>query len=492
MKHFLAIFIAAVISGCVAPTAIAPNATTQNNAAQTTSLTKNAAIKAAINKNQSHKLLTYLQDSQQTNTSPRVSQLVQIALDNPNDPEPLYGLGYIHMQNGINTQNAHELDLAEIYLKAVLTQLPGNQSVLQALYNVEYDNTLHNRNPEAYQQAQAIFQQLPESARGNYNPPSIAKFGATAKWQEQQHQRNQQALRDILLEAIHESPRSDTAYIQLAKFYRDDHYFSLALATLKLGEENIHSSLELYQALAETYNKRAQVNGCNYEHKSDIANAAHYYQLSIPLKPDDANLHYDLAQTFFDQHLDQLGMNEASIALDLKTTGDTLGLSAQDYAILGYPQKANALLQRALANGYSTNNAGYHEIYMYQGDWQNAAKGFAAYIKGRDTYSVYDLIKSDMIAQQAQVQPWIVNKKITLNSDWEEALYKYWSTKINADDLKKAAHDSCEKTEYYFYTGYKDVQAGQTAQAKTKFTAALNQNTYRFIERPLARYFLQK
>jgi lipoprotein NlpI len=58
--------------------------------------------------------------------------------------------------------------------------------------------------------------------------------------------------------------------------------------------------------------------------------------------------------------------------------------------------------------------------------------------------------------------------------------------------LKKQAHTSCEKTEYYFYTGYKDLQAGQTSQANSKFNAAIAQNTYRFIERPLARYFLQK
>lgn len=130
--------------------------------------------------------------------------------------------------------------------------------------------------------------------------------------------------------------------------------------------------------------------------------------------------------------------------------------------MLGYNQKANEFLKLAMDKGFTESDGGYHEIFMNQGDWQKAAKGFSAYIKNRENYNVYDLIKSDIIAQQMNQQSghqaWITNKKITLNNSWEENLFNYWNSKISSDDLKKIALTSCEKTEYYFYTGYHDYQ----------------------------------
>lgn len=437
-------------------------------------------------------MASYFQTSKSIDDSSTVNQLIQAALKDPSNTEPLYSLGYLHMQNGIRNKSAPELALAEIYLNEALTQFPGNQSILQALYNIYYDNTLRSRNEKAFSQAKVVFMQLPESLRPTMNPPSLAKFGATFTQQEKEHQPNRQALRDILLEAIHESPQSDNPYIQLARLYREDHYFALAIATLKLGAENISNSAELYQAIADTYTKRADVNGCNYEHASDIRNAGKYYQLAMPLKPDDQALHFALSQSFFDQNLNQLGLNEAKIGLDIKPSSASISLNAQNLSTLGYHTQALASLQQALAQGYSVKDAGYHEIYMNQGDWKNAAVGFTDYIKTREKFSVYDLIKSDIIAQQAQLQPWLLNKKITAGNKWEQALLNYWDARISEDDLKKLANTSCEKTEYYFYTGYKDLQAGNKILANDKFTAAINQNTYRFIERPLARYFLER
>jgi hypothetical protein len=438
-----------------------------------------------------HKMASYFQESKKLNSSTTVSQLIQTALKDPSNSEPLYSLGYLHMQSGISSKNIQELQLAETYLTEVLVQFPGNQSVLQALYNIYYDDTLHSRSENSFNKATAIFTQLPEALRPEMNPPSLAKFGATAVQQEKDHQPNRQALRDILLQAIRESPQTDNAYIQLARLYREDHYFALAIATLKLGAENIASSADLYQAIADTYTKRSDVNGCNYEHTSDIHNAGKYYQLAVPLKPDDQALHFALSQSFLDQNLHQLGLNEAKIALDLKASRESISLNAQNLSTLGYHDQALALLQQAIEQGYSLSDAGYHEIYMNQGDWKNAAMGFSNYIKNREKFSVYDLIKSDMIAQQAQVQPWLISKKVSISNTWEQALFNYWAARMSADDLKKLANTRCEKTEYYFYTGYRDLLAGNKAQADSKFTAAINQNTFRFIERPLARYFLQ-
>ncbi|RYF86363.1 MAG: hypothetical protein EOO00_13305, partial [Chitinophagaceae bacterium] len=250
-----------------------------------------------------HKMASYFQQSKVLNHSENVTQFIQTAFKDPSNTEPLYGLGYLHMQSGIKNQNIQELELAEAYLAEVLTQFPGNLAVLQALYNVYYDNTLHNRSPNAYEKAKAVFIQLPESTLSDMNPPSLAKFGATVVQQEKDHQTNRQALRDLLLQAIHESPQTDNSYIQLARLYREDRYFALAIATLKLGAENITNSAELYQAIGDTYTNRADISGCNYEHASDIHNAGIYYQRAIPLNPDDQALHFALSQSFFDQHL---------------------------------------------------------------------------------------------------------------------------------------------------------------------------------------------
>lgn len=283
----------------------------------------------------SHKLAEYFDESRTLNKATAVTKLIQSATQEPGNPEPLYSLGYLHMQSGISEKNKRELELAEIYLNEVLTQLPGNSAVLAALYNVYYESILREYAPTAFENAKAIFIQLPESSKATTNPPSLAKFVATALEQEKKRELNMQALRDILLVAIQESPLNDTPYIHLAKLYSDDRYFSLALATLKLGAENIRTSADLYKAIADTYVKRAEVNGCSYEHTSDIKNAAKYYLLAIPLKPDDQFLHVALSESFLDQNRNQLGLSEAKIALDLKPSSAALGLYAQNLSMLG-------------------------------------------------------------------------------------------------------------------------------------------------------------
>jgi hypothetical protein len=438
-----------------------------------------------------HKLADYFDESQKINNAPAITKFIQSAILEPANAEPLYSLGYLHMQSGIGTKNKRELELADIYLNEVLTKLPGNSAVLAALYNVYYESILRDYNVNAFDNALAIFTQLPESSKATMNPPSLAKFVATALQQEQNRELNIEALRNILLQAIQESPLADTSYIHLAKLYRDDRYFSLALATLKLGAENIHTSADLYKAIADTYVKRAEVNGCSYEHTSDLENAAKYYQLAIPLKSDDQVLHAALSESFLDQNRNQLGLSEAKIALDLKSSSAALGLYAQNLSMLGYHTQAKLFLGQAVAEGYGAEHAGYHEIYMNMGDWKNAALGFNLYIKEREKFTVFDFIKNDIIAQQNNSKAVLPIDKVVANTSWEKALFNFWIGQSTDEELKKIAYTSCEKTEYFFYTGYRDLQKGKTAQAQEKFIAAVNQNTYRFIERPLAKYFLQ-
>ncbi len=483
MKHFIFLLCIVLLCNCTH----SPSTTRAS-----TEATDVGAYKGQVQPLESHKLNSYLSSSKKINGSDVVNELVQKIVSEPSNPDPLYILGYLHMQSGLDSKSNAELDLAETYLLETLKIAPGNQVVIRALYNIYYEYTVQNQSPTAIFDAQRAFNQLPAHVRMSINPPSLAKYVVTFKQQEKDHQRNHQALRDLLLQAKIESPFNDLIYIQLANLYSQDRYFSLALATLKLGAEGITTSANLYKAIGDTYNKRAEVHGCNYENADDIRNAAKYYQLAIPLKANDQDLHYDLSHSFFDQDLNQIALHEASIALEIDESPEALSLNAQNYSNLGDHQKANLLLQKAVAKGYTMKSPSFHEIYMNQGDWQNAAKSFDTYIKLKDptSYSVYDLIKSDIIAHQAKQLPWIVDKKITLQNDWEEALFNYWSAKTNELQLKSAAHTRCEKTEYFFYTGYRDLQMGNGAQAKMKFAETLKQNTYRFIERPLAAYFL--
>lgn len=439
-----------------------------------------------------NKISALLQQSNAMATTPGIALLAKKAAENIYIAEPLYALAYAHLKHAQAAQNIPELNLAAAYFNEILLLLPGNQAVITSLYNIYYDDILHGRNSDALAKAKALLQQMPESVQATMNPPSLAYFVASARRQEAQQQVDRQLLREILLQAIQEQPRNDSAYIQLARIYTADRYFSLAIATLKLGAEQIVDSVELYKAIASTYEKRASSHNCHYEHPGDIANISKYYKLAIPLTPQDQELHYSLANALIDQQQTFLALNESTIALELGPTSATLGITAQDYSVLGYPQKANELLALALAKGLSIGDPRYHEIQMNQGNWQQASNGFAAYLKLQKTFSVYDFIKSDILAQQTQTPPLLTRDQITPSSLWEENLFSYWNSAVSDEALKKIAYNRCEKTEYYFYSGYKDLHSGQTAQAKTKFAAALKQNTYRFIERPLARYFLQR
>lgn len=489
MFNVYILFTLVLLAGCslekvASPKVAAPQATLAHRSAAPLKTGAHGSIPST-------KFADLFRESKLLNTSEALRNYVALAEQAPDNPEALYNIAYTHMQSAASNKNTKEQALAIKYFNEILAMVPGNQSVLNALYNIYYSNIFDESNATAFDNAKTVYLQLSDGSREKLNPPSLARFAQRALWQEKTHEKNHQELRDILLKAMQENPHSEVPYIQLARLYKEDHYFALAIATLKLGNESVPDSVELFKTIASTYDTRSQVNGCNYEHSRDIANAAKYYKLAIPLKPEDATLHFELAQSLFDQNLYQMGLNETLIGQQLNNKPEDLATIAQSYSMLGFNQQATHFLQLAVAQGYELNNTTYHEVYMNQGDWKNAAAGFDAYIKAHTDYTVYDLIKSDIIAEQNQLPRWLVNQKISLASDWEENLFKFWSAKITADDLKKAAHTSCEKTEYYFYTGYQDYRAGQVAQAKSKFTAALNQNTYRFIERPLARYFLQ-
>lgn len=405
--------------------------------------------------------------------------------------ELYYKLGLAYLRQDEKNKSPRSRDLAISNFRKVLTLVPGNPATLKLLYNIYYEDIIAG-DKKAFANATSIFNQLSSANQAEVNAPSLGVFLHRYVAQKKSGEKNSTELYSALLAAIHEQPGSDKAYIQLAKMYREEDYYPLALATLKLGAEQISDSGDLYEAIANTYEARAEASGCNYELTTYLGDAIHFYQQAVPLSPESAEVHYALARLYLDKNMYQLALHEAGILVELEPTAENIAFSAQNYSILGKEKIAHELLGQAQTQGLSSSDSAYHEIYMNSGEWIQAARSFTTYLQVQKNITVYDFIKADIISQHSDIDftSLIAQKKLAFNSEWEAAVYAYWTDKMTRDQLKQAISNRCERTEYFFYSGYRDYRAGKNIAAKENFSAALQQNTFRFIERPLARLFL--
>lgn len=409
----------------------------------------------------------------------------------PNNPELLFNLGLAYLAEDEANKTTKNHGIALTTLNKVLTLAPGNVATLKAIYNVHYEHVMKG-DENAFNAAKKIFFELPPAQRENLNPPSLAKFVHLYVLNKQYPNTATHDIYNALLAASIEHPTNDKPYIQLARMYREQHYYPLALATLKLGVETIKDSPELYKSIASTYEARAAVSGCSYEKTAYLNSAIDYYKYAIPLQPDNIELHYHLAQLYMDNNLHQLALHETAIVIDLQPSAENLAFAAQNYSIVGNQHKADELLMRAKNAGLAASDSIHHEIYMNSGQWTKAALSFTAYLQAQRNINVYDFIKAEIIGQQADIEftQLASSKKIQFSNEWEAAIFAFWTNKITRAQLAKNATNRCERTEYFFYSGYRDLQSGNKAIAKQQFTSAIQEQTYRFIERPLARYFL--
>ena len=409
----------------------------------------------------------------------------------PNNAELHYKLGLAYIVDAEKNKSLRSRELAIKNFRQVLKLVPGNPATLKLLYNIYYEDIVAG-NDNAFTNASNLFNQLSTTTQAEVNAPSLGVFLHRYLAQKKSGKKNLPELYRALLAAIHEQPTSDKAYIQLAKMYREENYYPLALATLKLGAEQITDSGELYEAIANTYEARAEAGGCSYETTSYLSDAIYFYQQAVPLAPESDELHYALARLYLDKNLYQLALHEASILVELEPTAENIAFSAQNYSMLGIEQNAHQLLEQAKTQGLSASDSAYHEIYMNSGEWMKAALSFTDYLQAQQKISVYDAIKADIIGQQADIDfsKLIPQKQLAFRSEWEAAVYAFWTNKMTRSRFEQTAKNRCELTEYFFYSGYRDYRAGKLTAAKKNFSAALEQNTYRFIERPLARHFL--
>lgn len=420
-----------------------------------------------------------------------IAALEQEIEQSPGNAELYYKLGLAHLIQDEKNKSPRDRELAIKNFRKVLTLVPGNPATLKLLYNIYYEDVVAG-DKKAFASATTIFNQLSSANQAEVNAPSLGVFLHRYLAQKESGKKNLPELYSALLAAIHEQPGNDKAYIQLAKMYREENYYPLALATLKLGAEQITDSGELYEAIANTYEARAEASGCNYEQTDYLGDAIRFYQQAVPLSSDSAELHYALARLYLDKNMYQLALHEAGILVEQEPTPENIAFSAQNYSILGKEKAAHQLLEQAKAQGLSSSDSAYHEIYMNSGEWMQAARSFTDYLQVQKNISVYDFIKADIISQHSELDftSLIAQKKLFFNSEWEAAVYAYWTDKMTRDQFKQTVSNRCERTEYFFYSGYRDYRTGNKIAAKENFSAVLQQNTYRFIERPLARHFL--
>lgn len=432
--------------------------------------------------------------SKTTNEAPTlIDDLERQVKEDPNNAELHYKLGRAYAANADKNKSTAEKKQAINAFRKVLELVPGNEVALSALYNLYYDDVVKGNN-HSFAKAKAVFNQLPPQGRDHLNPPSLALFLQRYIAQKDAKEKSPNELLDALLAATREQPDSEKAYIQLAKMYRSQGLYPLALATLKQGEENNANSREFFQTMAETYEERAEASGCAYEKSDALYGAITYYQKAIPLSADQPELHYQLAQTYIDNNHFQLALNEIDIVLQLAPTAENYAWAAQSYSMLGKEQQAFEFLSKAKQQGLAESDTAFHEIYMNAGNWMQAALTFTGYLQTQREISIYDAIKADIIRDQTEWDFTKVTrgKKLSVRNEWEGAVYAYWTDKINRQQFERAARNRCERTEYYFYSGYRDYRAGNTLAARQHFQAALQQNTYRFIERPLASHFMER
>lgn len=422
-----------------------------------------------------------------------IHDLKQQLEQDPNNPELHYKLGFAYTAAAEKNQSAELHQQAITEFRTVLQLVPGNEVTLAALYNLYYNDVVKGNN-RSLEKARTIFNQLSPQARAQLNPPSLAHFLQRYLAQKDSPEKNPTELMDVLLRATREQPDNDKAYIQLANMYRTQGYYPLAIATLKLGENNQAQSRELLQTIAETYEEQAEASGCTYDKNGSLYNAAVYYQKAIPLEAGLAELHVQLAQALVDNNRYHLALNEIDIALELAPTAENYGWAAQTYSMLGLNHQAFSLLEKAKDAGLATSDTAYHEIYMNSGQWINAATSFTEYLHAQGEISIYDAIKADIIGNQTEwdFSRLTRSKKLSVRNEWEGAVYAYWTNKITRQQFEQIASNRCELTEYYFYSGYRDYRTGNIKAARQHFNAVLQQNTYRFIERPLASLFLGK
>lgn len=410
---------------------------------------------------------------------------------NPDDPEKWYNLGMAYWDDYENSVSLSSRDQAIKSFQAVLKIMPGNVSTIRALYKIYY-RSLVLGDGESFLHASNYFNQLTPEEQKSLNPPSFAQYIHFHYQQEREKKVDYPLLHKTLLQAIQEQPYAESSYIQLSKLYAKQYHYPLAIATLHLGIEQNPESTDLLKAVASTYEARASAETCHYENSKFIDKASHYYLKAIPLQADSADLHLGLARLFMDRDLTQLSANEMEILLSIQPNAANYAFAAHNYAFMGKQDLAYRYIELAKTEGLVSSDSAYFEVYMTTGDWLKAALSFTDYIQSQKRLAVYDAIKADIITQQSKVNlsKLLGNKELVYADDWQALLYAWWKGELGLEKLASFASSKCEKTELYFYAGYKAMQAGNKQLAKEAFSKSIEQNTYRFIERPLAKRFL--
>lgn len=407
------------------------------------------------------------------------------------NPETWYNLGMVYWEDYQKTDRRFSHDQALTTFDSLLKMVPGNVSTIKAIYNIHYRD-LVTGDLGAFDRAQNYFNQLNKENQNTLNPPSLAKYIFLYYEQRKKENFDYSLLQNTLLQAIQEQPYSDASFIQLAKLYTNQSYFPLAIATLKYGAEFNPESVDLLKNIASTYESRASADGCHYVNLDWINRASRYYLQAIPLQSQEADLHLKLARSFMDRNMPRLAAHEIQLLLEIRPSANNYAFAAHNYALMGKNEMASQYLDSAKTAGLLASDSAYHEVYMLSGDWLKAALSFTDYVQSQKRLNVYDAIKADILSQQSKINltPLVAKKQVDYVNDWQTLIHAWWQGKMTEEKLQLVVTNKCEQAELFFYSGYKAMLAGDLTKAKSAFNKTIDQNTYRFIERSLAKRFL--
>lgn len=423
--------------------------------------------------------------------TPEILAAESVVKQNPDNPEFAYNLGLLYWQDYDKTNRPFSRDQAVAVFESVLAMVPGNVSSIKALYNIYYRDSI-NGDASAIAKAKDYFNQLMPEARRELNPPALAEYIHNYYRQQKQSVWDYPELRANLLQAMQEQPHSSFSYIQLAKLYSMQSYYPLAIATLNLGLEENPGSAEILKALGTSYEMRADAENCRYDRPDFLRRASNYYLQAVNGQAESSDLHRSLAGLFVDRNLPQLAAYETALLIEAEANAANYAFAAHNYALMEKKDLANHYLEMAKSAGLPVSDPAYHEVYMINGDWLKAALSFMDYIQTKNKVQVYDAIKADIITRQSEGKFSSLpgDRQVIYSDDWQRLIHAWWQNKISQKKIESLLSNQCEKSEFYFYAGYKAMQAGDKQTAIAAFNKSLEQNAYRFIERPLAKIFL--
>lgn len=416
-------------------------------------------------------------------------QYLALLADDANHPDAHSQLAELYFKQYITQKNTDFQNWALYHAQKALNNKPGDLTLLAAYYRLLYTQLRMEGDKQALASLQAFYAGLPLAARSSFYPPSLAFY--LYRLEQDKNNRDdtrRSELKAILMQALKEQPGNALIHVQLSRYYFDARHIDVGFAMLHQAQRLEPNNPQVVLALAEAYRARAQRTECVYEHLDDIKRSTQFYkQLLTPAVNDEdgaspqtpgPQVHWGLMINYAHLGLAPLSIREGDLAITAETPAINKWLFANYLTYQNQPKRAQALFWAAQQQLNTIPTRALVEHYLLQGQWQQAAQAFSAYIADNDQPSVTDLLLASMIQVELQdksvsVQTlWRTSKKAVFFNAFDEALAKFWRGELTEADFAAQIKSACQQSEYEFYVGYLHLLNNRVAKARESFELA--------------------